>query len=108
MKPGLPAAAEAASRVRDAAHLRGFKHAVRDFIRIVAAMPDETSEVVSKDAWRGVQSLGEDVIDRIEERVADIPGAADAQELVSAVYEIRRQLEEVGRARQHYAIVRHV
>ncbi len=44
-------------------------------------------------AGRVMQSLGEDVVNRIEERVDD---------------ESRRLLEEVSRWREHYAIARHV
>jgi len=101
-------AAQAAFRVRDAGHLRTFRRAVDDFVRVLASVPDESAGAVSAEGLRTLETLGQDVIDRIEERVADIGTAADAQELVSDVYEIRRVLEEAGRWRQHYAIARHV
>jgi hypothetical protein len=101
-------AAQAAFRVRDAGHLRTFRHAVNDFVRVLASVPDEKTGAVSAEGVRALQTLSEDVIERIEERVPDIRGVSDAQELVSDVYEIRRLLEEAGRWRQHYAIARHV
>lgn len=101
-------AAQAAFRVRDAGHLKTFRHAVDDFVHVLALVPDESAGSVSADGVRALQTLGEDVIERIEERVTDIGSASDAQELVSDVYEIRRLLEEAGRWRQHYAIARHV
>ena len=100
-------AIDTAGRVRDAGHLRPFRHAVSDFVRVLGAVPDESADTVSNDDVRVLMGLGEDVIDRIETRVADIPSAADAQTLVSAVYEIRRLLEEVSQWRRHYAIARH-
>lgn len=101
-------AAQAAFRVRDAGHLKGFRRAVDDFVRVLASVPDERAGSVSADGARALQTLGEDVIDRIEERIADIDHAADAQELAGDVYEIRRLLEAANTWRQHYAIARHV
>ena len=109
MSPGIVAqAVDAAARARDARHLRAFKHAVSDFIRAIGSVPDEGAGTVSPDNGRMLQSLGQDVIDLIEERVADAESGGDAQALVSAVYEIRRLLEEVNRFRQHYATARPV
>jgi len=109
MSPGIVAdAAAAAGLVRDAAHLRAFKHAVNEFVRVLGSVPDEGAGAVSSDGARALQSLGEDVIDYIEERAAGTVSATDAQTLVSSIYEIRRLLEEVSRWRQHYAIARHV
>jgi hypothetical protein len=101
-------AAKAAFRVRDAGHLRRFRHAVNDFVEVLAMVPDEATGAVSNEGVHTLETLGQDVIDRIEERVADIASAGDAQELVSDVYEIRRLLEEAQRWRQHYAIARQV
>ena len=96
----------AAARVRDADHLKAFRHAVTEFVTVLASVPDERAGSVTAADERLLESLGQDVIDRIEERVADISRAADAQELVSDVYEIRRLLEVAVRWRQHYAIAR--
>jgi|KBSMisStaDraftv2_1062788.scaffolds.fasta_scaffold234624_3 hypothetical protein len=101
-------AAKAAGRVRDAGQLRTFRHAVDGFVHVLASVPDESAGAVSAEGVRTLETLGQDVIDRIEERVDDISSAGDAQELVSDVYEIRRLLEAAGRWRQHYAIARHV
>jgi hypothetical protein len=101
-------AVEMAGRARDAAGLRPFRHAVSDFIRVLGSVPDEGADTVSNDEVRVLQTLGENVIDAIEARVPDIANAADAQALVSSVYEIRRLLEEVTHWRRHYAIARHV
>jgi hypothetical protein len=104
----VASAVEMAGRVRDAAHHRQFRHAVSEFVRVLGTVPDEGADTVSSDDARVLQALGQDVIDYIEEHVPDIASAADAQALVSSVYEIRRLLEEVGRWRRHYAIARHV
>jgi hypothetical protein len=101
-------AVEAASRVRDAHTPRALAHAVGDFIRLIGEVPDESGPGLSADDARLIQSLGDDVIDRIEKHVSESPFPAQAQSLVSAVYEIRRLLEEVDHARQHYAIARSV
>jgi hypothetical protein len=98
----VSAAVEAAGEVRDAAHLRRFKHAVDDFVSVLSTAPDEKAGALSSRNVRTLQQVGEDVIDLIEERVPDVGSAADAQELVSDVYEIRRLLEETARWRQHY------
>jgi len=101
-------ASRAAFSVRDAGPLRRFRRAVEDFVNVLAAVPDEGAGALSVDGVQALQTLGEDVIDRIEERVADIDKASDAQTLVAAIYEIRRLLEEATLWRQHYAIARHV
>jgi hypothetical protein len=109
MTAGIVAdAVDAAGRVRDAGHLRPFKRAVSDFVRVLGAVPDEGADTVSNDDVRVLLGLGQDVIDRIEARVTDTSSAADAQTLVRAVYEIRRLLEEVSQWRRHYATARHV
>lgn len=96
--------AHAASVVRDADHGTRFSRAVRGFIRALSEVPDEPAGSMTSEDVRTLQLLGQDVIDRIEERVPDLHKAADAQELVSGVYEIRRLLEEASRWRQHYAL----
>ena len=95
-------AAQTASRIRDAAHFRPFRHAVDDFIRVLGSVPDRPAGTLTSDDLRTIELLGNDVIDRIEDRVDGLKSAADAQELVKAVYEIRRLLEEANRFRQHY------
>jgi len=106
---GLVAGAvEAAGRVRDAGHFRAFKHAVSDFIRALGSVPDEGPGQISGEGGQVLQSLGDDVIDLIEQRITDTANAADAQKLAGSVYEIRRLLEEVNRWRQHYTVARHV
>ena len=101
-------AVEAASRVRYAHTQRELTHAVSDFIRSVGEVPDESGPGLSADDARLIQSLGDDVIYRIEEHAGAAVVPAQAQLLVSAVYEIRRLLEEVNHAREHYAIARSV
>jgi hypothetical protein len=94
-------AVEAATRARDARTSRAFAHAVAEFIRVLSLVPDEPAQSLSADDARTIQSLGDDVIERIEKRV-EADGAPGAQALVSAVYEIRRVLEEIAVWRQHY------
>jgi hypothetical protein len=102
-------AVEMAGRVRDAGRLRPFKHAVSEFIRVLGAVPDEDPGILSDDRTRVLQSLGQDVIDCIEDRVPGTASVADAQTLVGSVYEVRRLLEEVsGVRRRHHAIARHL
>ena len=101
-------AVEKAGRVHDAGHHRQFRHAVSEFVRVLGTVPDEGANTVSNDEVRVLRTLGDNVIDSIEARVPDIASAADAQALVSSVYEIRRLLEEVHQWRRHYAIARHV
>jgi hypothetical protein len=101
-------AVDMASRVRDAEHFRPFRQAVSEFVRVLGTVPDEGTGTISSDEARILQALSQDVIDYIEERVCCTPSAADAQALVSSVYEIRRLLEEVNLRRRHYAIARHV
>lgn len=97
---------EAAARVREAHTTHGLSHAVSGFIRAIGSVPDERANSMTSDEARLLQSLGEDVIELIEEHVADAPNSRQAQSLVSAVYEIRRLLEEARHWRHHYAIAR--
>ena len=101
-------AVEAASRVRYAHTQRELTHAVSDFIRFIGEVPDESGPRLAADDARLIQSLGDDVINRIEKQVGETVAPAQAQSLVGAVYEIRRLLEEVNYAREHYAIARSV
>jgi hypothetical protein len=110
MTAGIVAdAVEAAGRVKRAGpHLRAFKHAVSDFMRVLAAVPDDRATALGGDDGRVLQSLGEDVIACLEDRIAEEGATADARLLASWVYEIRRLLEEVNRFSHHYAIARPV
>ena len=101
-------AVEAASRVRYAHTPRELTHAVSDFIRFIGEVPDESGPGLAADDARLIQSLGDEVIDRIEKNVSAAIVPAQAQPLVSAVYEIRRLLEQVNHAREHYAPARSV
>ena len=101
-------AVEAGGRVRDAGSSRAFKHAVNDFVRVLGLVPDEGAGALSSDDGHLLQSIGDHVIETIEERVAGALDRGDRQLLVESVYEIRRLLEEVNRFRHHYAIARHV
>ena len=96
-----------ASGVRDAHTGRALNHAVNEFIRVLGSVPDEPVDAVSLDDAKLIQSLGDSVIERIEGHVEDTRNASQAQALVSAIYEIRRLLEEVNRWKQHYTTARH-
>lgn len=100
--------AAAESRVRDAGHLRSFRHAVRDFITTLSGVTDGPAASLDAEGLRALQTAGEDVIDLIEERIDDIASVGDAQELAAGIYEIRRLLEETARWRHHYELARHV
>jgi hypothetical protein len=97
----------AAAGVRDAHGTRAFRHRVATFAQVLAAIPDERARSLSDRDARVIQLLGDEVIDLIEEHVSAHPGAREELTLVSAVYEIRRLLEEVGRWRSHYGMARH-
>lgn len=99
---------EAVARVRTAATMRALRHGVNDFIRVLGSIPDEPAGSLSADQVHVIQSLGDDVIDRIEARVDGIAGVAQALPLVSNVYEIRRLLGDVRRWHLHYPMVRPV
>lgn len=97
-----------ATRVRGADGTRVLRHAVSEFIRVLGSVPDEPAHSLSNADVHTIQLLGEDVIRVIEERVGDEAQFAEAQSLVSAVYEIRRLLEEANRWHGHYAGTRRI
>ena len=101
-------AVTAARQARDAQTAHALRHAVGDFIGIIGAVPDEQAHSLSAGDTRLLQSLGQDVIDGIEEHVASSANDARAQSLVISIYEIRRLLEEVDRWHRHYSVARHV
>jgi hypothetical protein len=97
---------EAVARVRAAGSTRALRHGVNDFIRVLGSIPDEPAGTLSADQVHVIQSLGDNVIDRIEARVDTVASSTQTLPLVSAVYEIRRLLEEVRRWHLHYVMAR--
>ena len=96
---------EAIARVRAAHSTHALRQAVNDFIRVLGSIPDEPAGSFSADQVHVIQSLGDNVIDRIEERV-DAASTTQALPLIGDIYEIRRLLQEVRRWHLHYAMAR--
>ena len=66
-------------------------------------MPDAQAGSLSEDDVKALMASSEEVIARIEERVAgDDDSPAEQQRLVKRIYEIRARLEEIDRWRRHY------
>jgi hypothetical protein len=92
------------TQVRDAVGRRPFEHAVGEFTQWLGRVPDAgPCELSARDIGL-LQTLGEEVIERIETRVsrAAVCGPRE-QMLISRLYEIRRLLEEIHQWRRHYA-----
>ncbi len=96
----------AAARVFDARTTRALRRAVIGYERVLGGIPDEPANSVSAGQARAIGALTEDVIDLIEARVADTADDRQAQPLATAVYELRRLLEEIGTWRHHYMVAR--
>ena len=99
----LAAAAGLTAAIRDTHRRYPFETAVRDFVKLLATVPDYPATDFSAETISTLKTLAEDVITHIEARlsIGDDP-SADQQQLASAVYEIRRLLEEIDHWRQHY------
>jgi hypothetical protein len=95
------------TRLREAHRLHAFEHAVGAFTRLLGRVPDGAPGEISAEQVGVLQTLSEEVIDRIEERAdgATIRGTHE-QALISRVYEIRRLLEEINQWRQHVVLAR--
>jgi len=75
-----------------------------EFAHLLTTVPDYPPREFSTDSIGVLAQMAEDVITRIERRVStgDDSGAVQL-DLVEAVYDIRRALEEIDRWRRHYA-----
>jgi len=104
MEPELVAkAAEIADIILTTEPSHAFAKAVGRFVQVLATVPDHPPETVSDDTVSRLLSLSEQVIEQIEQRInTEKDGAAVQQDIVGAVYEIRRVLENIDRWRRHY------
>ena len=104
MDSDLPARAAAlADTILTATHAHAFDKAVDRFIDLLGRVPDAQAGSLSDDNVKALLTSSEQVITRIEERVAgDDDSPAEQQRLVKRIYEIRARLEEVDRWRRHY------
>ena len=106
MEPELVAkAAELADIILATGPSHAFTKAVGRFVQVLATVPDYPPETFSDDAVSRLLSLSEQVIEQIEQRInTGKDGAAVQQDIVGAVYEIRRVLENIDRWRRHYRV----
>jgi hypothetical protein len=98
MAPGIVEQAMASyERVRAAGRRGPFEKGVEGFVRILAGIPTTPRDAFSDEDFRLLQTVADGVIQCIEQRVdtQKDPGA-DQLQLVKAVYEIRRDLEEIS------------
>jgi hypothetical protein len=91
----IVSAIEAVEVIREAHRDRAMAHAVDRFVQLLGALPDyPAAEFVEADLGR-VRMLADAAIDRIE-RAAEGAGSPGTQlALVSAVYAIRKRLEDI-------------
>ena len=76
---------------------------VRTFIDLISTVPDHVPGEVSSESLNALRALAEDVIDFIEEHLAEIGGRPrQAQELASSIYQIRKALERIDYWERHY------
>ena len=104
MEPNLIAeATEISAALGDSPDGPSLVAAAQRLNRLLASVPDFPAGTFSEAEVARLASLSDDVIERIETRVAsEGDSAADQQRLVEAVYVIRRALEEIDHWRRHY------
>ena len=96
-------AVELSETIGEANHRHALQHAVRDFMDLLTVVPDYPATEFSSDEIGTLRTLAEGVIARIEQRVSTHDDSATAQlELVGAVYEIRKRLEQIDQWRRHF------
>lgn len=106
IKPDMTAVIEASEQMENRRTARGFLRAAKQFAAALGLVPDcAISDFASSDL-DALQPRAERVIAMIEARL-DAGKDRDSirQELAEAIYDIRRELEEINRWRQHYSAV---
>ena len=99
-------ATELAETIRTTKHGHAFEKAVEGFVRVLATVPDCSPAVFSDDAVGLLLGVSEQVIAQIEQRIDTQQDSASVQQdIVEAVYEIRRVLEDIDLGRRHYRSV---
>jgi len=78
---------------------------VRAFVDLIATVPDRAPGEVSRESLNALRALAEDVINRIEDSLAETHGRPrQAQELAWSIYEIRKTLERLHYWERHYSL----
>lgn len=96
-------AVELSGAIRETSRRRAFEKAVREFVQLLATVPDHAAGEISSEQIEVLGTLAESIIDRIEERISVDDDPASVQlELAGAVYEIRRRLENIDQWRRHF------
>ena len=96
-------ARELAETIGEATHRHALRHAVRNFVGLLAVVPDYPAREFSSAEIGALTTSAEAVIARIEQRVSTDDDSTTVQlELVGAVYEIRRRLEQIDQWRRHF------
>jgi hypothetical protein len=89
--------------IHETTHRRTLEGAVKEFVEVLASVPDYRPPELSVDGADVLKTLGEEVIARIELQLSAKDEPESGQRLLAeAVYDIRRELEELGRWRQHF------
>ena len=95
-------AVEFSETIRTTKHGHAFEKAVKGFVQVLARVPDYSPAAFSDDAVGSLQDLSEQVFAQIEERINTHQDRASVQQdIVEAVYDIRRALENIDRWRRH-------
>jgi hypothetical protein len=90
--------------IQGASRSYALETAVSRFRRLLSTVPDYAPQELSAHTIDTLGRLAEDVIARIEQRVSSGTDSGAVQlDLVEAVYQIRRALEDIDRWRRHYA-----
>lgn len=80
-----------------------FEASVQQFTEALATIPDYRHVELSQEQFDAINSLAEQVIERIEQRLYDEDDAQSLKkEMAKSVYAIRKAQEEVFRWRKHF------
>jgi hypothetical protein len=97
------ASAAAHDVVTHTASSRSLRRLIRDFVDVLARVPDYPATEFSPLALEQLSSKAEHVIAAIERHIenSDDPNGA-RQEFAEAIDDVRRRIEELNRWRRHY------
>lgn len=99
----LKAASTAAQGLAGNMSSRSFRKLAREFVDALARVPDYPAAEFSPLEIEQLSTTAEHVIAAIERRLDDEDDASSIkQDLAEAIYDVRRNLEEISRWRRHY------
>jgi hypothetical protein len=99
----VAAANEAAHSLFPDAASRAFLKSVRDFVAALSRVPDYPAGTFSPVEIAQLSSTSERVIGSIETRIESRQDPSGIQQqLAESIYDVRRELEEIGRWRRHF------